>query len=91
MVEDDADAVDARVKIVLSGLVKVGLVDAKLVGRGLLRDVGAMAGIVGPLADGGKSRLKNRNSGARNRLAVFINDREDDWSARGGSLGTRED
>jgi hypothetical protein len=49
-----------------------------------------MAGIVGPLADCGKSRLKNRNFGAGNRQVVFINDREDDWGACGGRLGTHK-
>jgi hypothetical protein len=90
VVEDDADAVEARVKIACNGLVETGLIHAKLIKRGLLKEVGAMAGIVGPLVDRGKRRLKNRNFCAGNSLAVFVNYRIDDWRACVERLGTHK-
>jgi hypothetical protein len=50
-----------------------------------------MAGIVGPQADGGKSRLKNRYPGARNRQVILVHDREDDRRTSGGGLPVRKD
>ncbi|MGA2634242.1 MAG: hypothetical protein ABSF16_08415 [Terracidiphilus sp.] len=49
-----------------------------------------MASVIGPVANCGKRRLKNRNFGAGNGLAIFIDDREDDGSVCGGRLGTHQ-
>ena len=75
MVQRHLDGVQARVDLALHALVKSGLLDANLVRRVLARDVGAMAGIVGPQQDGGESRLKNSNLSVGNRQAILVFDR----------------
>ena len=80
------DAVHARVNLALHGLVEAGLLGANLVRRVLVKDVSAMAGIVGPQPDGGESRLKNRNLSAGNRQAILVHGRQDNRRADGWRL-----
>ena len=79
---------EVRIDMGLEGAVEAGLVDLYLIGSVGVQRIGAAAGVVGLELKGGGSWLGDRNLGAGDGQAVFIDDGENDGDVRCGRLAS---
>jgi hypothetical protein len=88
--EHNAQRAFGRIDVVLYVLIKTGLAGSNLVGSGLAGNETAVTVVVGPELKAGLAGFEDRDAGARDWLAVFVDNGEVNYWKRGMLGRTRE-